>query len=159
MIGISDLTLLISDSIISTCKKITISFSSPCFDCVAYLSYLFGDDLSSSVFSEVGSKSVENLFCLGIQMTSITFQKATTIGLQTPILQKNYKKRPYCCRCRFLFDDRYYFSSKSVFHVSKLFPYYESIKRKLNKRLTVECRCDGRLKVKDEGSTRLTYTG
>ncbi len=36
--------------------------------------------------------------------------------------------------------------------------YYESIKRELNKRLIFECRCDPRLKSKDEGSTRLTYT-
>ncbi len=40
-----------------------------------------------------------------------------------------------------------------------LFVYYESIKRKLNNRLILECRCDARLKVKDEGSTRLTHTG
>ncbi len=32
-------------------------------------------------------------------------------------------------------------------------------KRDLNRRLTYECRCDERLKSKDEGSTRLTYTG
>ena len=32
-------------------------------------------------------------------------------------------------------------------------------KRELNRRLIYECRCDERLKVKDEGSTRLTYTG
>ncbi len=37
--------------------------------------------------------------------------------------------------------------------------YYESIKRKLSKRLILECRCDARLKAKDEGSTRLAYTG
>jgi hypothetical protein len=37
--------------------------------------------------------------------------------------------------------------------------YYETIKRKLNKRLIYECRCDERLKTKPEGSTRLTYTG
>ena len=37
--------------------------------------------------------------------------------------------------------------------------YYESIKRKLNRRLVLECRCDERLKAKAEGSTRLTYTG
>jgi hypothetical protein len=29
----------------------------------------------------------------------------------------------------------------------------------LNRRLIYECRCDGILKSKDEGSTRLTYTG
>ena len=33
------------------------------------------------------------------------------------------------------------------------------IKRELNRRLTYECRCDERLKVKSEGSARLTYTG
>ena len=37
--------------------------------------------------------------------------------------------------------------------------YYESIKLELNRRLIYECRCDERLKVKAEGSTRLTYTG
>ena len=35
--------------------------------------------------------------------------------------------------------------------------YYESINRDLKKRLVFEC-CDGRLKVKGEGSTRLGYT-
>ena len=38
------------------------------------------------------------------------------------------------------------------------FVYYESIKRKLNKRLKFDSRCDGRLKVEAEGCTRLTYT-
>jgi len=37
--------------------------------------------------------------------------------------------------------------------------YYESIKRELNRKLIYECRCDERLKVKTEGSTRLVYTG
>jgi hypothetical protein len=37
--------------------------------------------------------------------------------------------------------------------------YYESRKRELNGKLINECRCDERLKVKTEGSTRLTYTG
>ena len=37
-------------------------------------------------------------------------------------------------------------------------PLYLSIKRKLNRRLIRESRCDERLKSKDEGSTRLTYT-
>ena len=36
---------------------------------------------------------------------------------------------------------------------------YESIKREVNIRLIYECRCDERLKVKDEGSTRLVYAG
>ena len=36
---------------------------------------------------------------------------------------------------------------------------YESIKRKLNRRLIYGSRCDERLKAKDEGSTRLSYTG
>ena len=36
---------------------------------------------------------------------------------------------------------------------------YDSIKRKLNRRLIYECRCDERLKAKAEGSTRLAYTG
>ena len=42
---------------------------------------------------------------------------------------------------------------------NKRIVYYESIKRELNKRLIFECRCDARLKTKDEGSTRLAYTG
>ncbi len=33
------------------------------------------------------------------------------------------------------------------------------IKRELTRRLVYECRFDERLKVKAEGSTRLTYTG
>jgi hypothetical protein len=37
--------------------------------------------------------------------------------------------------------------------------YYESIKRELKKRPINECRCDERLKTKDEESTRLRYTG
>ncbi len=32
-------------------------------------------------------------------------------------------------------------------------------KRELNRRIINECRCNERLKPKDEGSTRLTYTG
>jgi hypothetical protein len=36
--------------------------------------------------------------------------------------------------------------------------YYESIKRELKTRPINECRCDERLKTKDEESTRLTYT-
>ncbi len=36
--------------------------------------------------------------------------------------------------------------------------YYETIKWKINIRLIYECRCDERLNVKTEGSTRLTYT-
>ena len=36
--------------------------------------------------------------------------------------------------------------------------YYETIKRDLNRRLIYECRCDERLKSKDEESTRLVYT-
>ena len=41
----------------------------------------------------------------------------------------------------------------------KICVYHESIERDLNKRLILECRCDGRLKAKAEGSTRLAYTG
>ena len=37
--------------------------------------------------------------------------------------------------------------------------YYKKIKRELNRRLIYEYRCDERLKDKDEGSTRLAYTG
>jgi hypothetical protein len=40
-----------------------------------------------------------------------------------------------------------------------LFVYYEEIKRDLNRRLIYVCRCNERLKVKTEGSTRLPYTG
>ena len=37
--------------------------------------------------------------------------------------------------------------------------YYESIKRELKRRLTYEYRCDERLKIKTEESTRLGGTG
>jgi hypothetical protein len=37
--------------------------------------------------------------------------------------------------------------------------YYESRKRDLKTRPMYECRCDERLKTKDEKSTRLVYTG
>ena len=36
---------------------------------------------------------------------------------------------------------------------------YESMKRELKTRPIYECRCEERLKTKDEESTRLTYTG
>ena len=39
-----------------------------------------------------------------------------------------------------------------------MFVYYESIKRELKTRPIYECRCDERLKVKDEESTCLVYT-
>ena len=39
------------------------------------------------------------------------------------------------------------------------FVYYELIKRELKRRLIYEYRCDERLKIKTEESTRLTYTG
>jgi hypothetical protein len=39
-----------------------------------------------------------------------------------------------------------------------LFVCYETIERELHKRLIHECRCDERLKVKPERSTRLGYT-
>ncbi len=39
---------------------------------------------------------------------------------------------------------------------SSLVVYYESIKRKLNRRLIYECWCDERLKANTEGSIRLT---
>ena len=35
--------------------------------------------------------------------------------------------------------------------------YYESIKRELNKRLILGCRCDARIKAKAEGSARLAF--
>ena len=37
--------------------------------------------------------------------------------------------------------------------------YYEGIKREVKRRRIYECRYDERLKSKDEGSTRLVYTG
>jgi hypothetical protein len=37
--------------------------------------------------------------------------------------------------------------------------YYESRKRELKTRPLYECRCDERLKAKDEKSTRVAYTG
>jgi hypothetical protein len=37
--------------------------------------------------------------------------------------------------------------------------YFQTIKRELKRRHIYECRCDERLKGKDEGSTRFTYTG
>jgi hypothetical protein len=39
------------------------------------------------------------------------------------------------------------------------FVYYESMKGELKLKPSYECRCDERLKTKDEESTRLTYTG
>jgi hypothetical protein len=39
------------------------------------------------------------------------------------------------------------------------FVYYESRKRELKTRPTYECRCDERLKTKDQKSVRLGYTG
>ncbi len=41
----------------------------------------------------------------------------------------------------------------------KKFVCYESRTRELKKRPIYECRCDERLKIKVEKSTRLTYTG
>jgi hypothetical protein len=37
--------------------------------------------------------------------------------------------------------------------------YYEETKREVNRIRIYECRCDERLRVKAEGSTRLTYSG
>ncbi len=37
--------------------------------------------------------------------------------------------------------------------------YYETIKPELKRRLIYQCRCEERLKVKAEESTRLVYTG
>ncbi len=37
--------------------------------------------------------------------------------------------------------------------------YYGVIKRELKRRPIYECRCDERIKTKDDGSTLLTYTG
>jgi hypothetical protein len=36
-----------------------------------------------------------------------------------------------------------------------IYVYYETITRELNRRLMYKCRCEERLKVKDEGCTRL----
>jgi hypothetical protein len=47
----------------------------------------------------------------------------------------------------------------SFFMNITIFVDHEKIKRELNKRLTCECRCDERLKDKDERSTHLGYTG
>jgi len=44
--------------------------------------------------------------------------------------------------------------TKSIFFV-----YYESIKREVKRRPMYEYRCDERLKVTGEGSTRLVHTG
>ncbi len=43
--------------------------------------------------------------------------------------------------------------------IEPIIVYHEVMKRELNRGPIYECRCDERLKVKDEGSTRLTYTG
>ena len=48
-------------------------------------------------------------------------------------------------------------ATRTVFQ--QLVVYYETIKRKLNRRLIHECRCDERLKGKAQESTRLTYAG
>ena len=40
-----------------------------------------------------------------------------------------------------------------------IFVYHEEIKRKLNRRLIHECRCDERLRTKGDGSTLHGYTG
>jgi hypothetical protein len=48
----------------------------------------------------------------------------------------------------------------SDLHVScTLDVHYESIMRELQRRPIYEYRCDGRLRTKDVGSTRLPYTG
>jgi hypothetical protein len=41
----------------------------------------------------------------------------------------------------------------------KIVVYYETIKRELKIKPISECRCDEGLKIEDEESTRLTYTG
>jgi hypothetical protein len=43
--------------------------------------------------------------------------------------------------------------------IFQMFVYYESGKREPETRPTYECRCDERLKIKTEKSTRLAYTG
>jgi hypothetical protein len=42
---------------------------------------------------------------------------------------------------------------------SKFVVYYESIKRELKMKLIYECRCDERLQTKTKKFTRLSYTG
>jgi hypothetical protein len=44
-------------------------------------------------------------------------------------------------------------------HTLRVVVYYEEIKRELKRILTYECRCNERLKSKDEASTLLVYTG
>jgi hypothetical protein len=57
--------------------------------------------------------------------------------------------------CRFDRPQRVWVMVKSILRVV----YYESIKREIKTRPLYECRCDERLKTKDEESTHLTYTG
>jgi hypothetical protein len=40
-----------------------------------------------------------------------------------------------------------------------IFVYYEETKREIHRILTYECQCDEKLRVTDEGSTRLVYSG
>jgi hypothetical protein len=40
----------------------------------------------------------------------------------------------------------------------RLFVYYETIKREINTKIIYECRCDGKLKTKTEGSRLFGYT-
>jgi hypothetical protein len=46
-----------------------------------------------------------------------------------------------------------------LFIYRETFVYYEVINLELNRKLICECRCDERLEVKVERSTRLIYTG
>ena len=48
-------------------------------------------------------------------------------------------------------------SGVGLLYSSHYWVYYESMKRELNKRLILECRCDARLKEKVEGSTRIHW--
>ncbi len=48
---------------------------------------------------------------------------------------------------------------KAVSTGCQIVVYYESIKRELKRRLIYECRCDERLKTKEEESIRLEDTG
>jgi hypothetical protein len=49
--------------------------------------------------------------------------------------------------------------SLSIRYTKTELVYYESRNRELKTRSIYECRCDERLKIKTEKSTRLTYTG
>jgi len=63
-------------------------------------------------------------------------------------------KRRFCVS-----TSMYFLCTLEISHVHWMFVFYESINREIKIRPIYECRCDERLKPKDEESTRLTYTG